>query len=306
MNKNDLFCDICGKQFKYNSIYLKHINKKKPCKNVNLQTIDNEYVDDDNINEIKKIYVNIIQKINDKTKKSIIDKCYFCNNLYSSKSNLLNHIRNNCKLYKELFSQQNKYKELINRYKSNNKITILNEEIIRLKQKNNKNIIKDNNDNNVKTINNNININNNNNNLHIHLNSFGKEDLSHITDEDYKIYIKTIYNGLVSFIKHVHCSEDNPANFNIYLDNPHSKSIKIFQDNKWLLKDSDEVITKIKDDKLNILDKKVEEFNDDKLKTKLEDYKTRLQDNQGANKLLTNRIKDLLYNNNNNDIKDLE
>ena len=149
--------------------------------------------------------------------------------------------------------------------------------------------------------NSNINITNNltNNNLHIHLNSFGKEDLSHITNDDYKNNIRTIYNVLISLIKQVHFSEENPANYNIYLEDVNSKSIKIFQDNTWLLKDSNEVISQLKDDKLNILDQKVEEFNDEHLKNKLEAYKNRLNDNEEATKILNNRIKNVLYNNDN-------
>lgn len=299
MEQNTFNCYYCNKEFKFKSLYQRHINKKKSCQNI---------VDDNNqkIEEINKKYINITQLINNKYNLSIVDKCYFCDKTFSIKSNLIKHKNNYCKNYKKLLILQQNYKELIN---NNNEITKLKEENKKLQEENNKIVIKNKDnikdDNNVKTINNNINI--NNNNLHIHLNSFGKEDLSHITDEDYKIYIKTIYNGLVSFIKHIHFSEDNPSNFNIYLDNPRSNSIKIFEDNKWLLKDSNEVITKIKEDKLNILDKKVEEFNDEKLKTKLENYKTRLQDNKDATNMLTNRIKDLLYNNNNDDnIKGLE
>jgi len=66
-----------------------------------------------------------------------------------------------------------------------------------------------------------------------------------------------------------------------------------------LLKDSNEVISQLKDDKLNILDQKVEEFNDEHLKNKLEAYKNRLNDNEEATKILNNRIKNVLYNNDN-------
>jgi len=305
---NKIFtCDDCGKEFKYNSVYLKHINRKYPCKLGDLNDI--------NINEIKRRHTNLMQKINDKKKNSDTDKCYFCNNIYSTKGNLLNHVKNNCKSHKELLSELENFKKIIDdskkiikiNKKKDVEIKVLKEENKKLKEENNKIVIADKNTNindvkNINITNNNRIINNkitnNNNNLHIHLNSFGKEDLSHITDEDYKRYIRTIYIGLISFIKHVHCSDDNPANSNIYLENVDSKSVKIFENNQWLLKDSNEVITQLKDDKLNILDKKVEEFNDDHLKNKLEAYKTRLSDNEEATKILNNKIKDVLYNNN--------
>ena len=295
-------CVVCNKTFKFNSLYQRHLNKKNPCRN-NINFDNNQ-----NIEDINRKYINITQLISDKNKKSVIDKCYFCDKEFSTKGNLTKHKNNNCKVHKDLISQQQKYRELINKLKNNIEIATLKEEIKKLQEENNKIVIADNNNKDAKNINitnNKITNNLTNNNLHIHLNSFGKEDLSHITDEDYRRYINTIYFGLVSFIKHIHCSEEKPSNCNIYLEDVKSKSIKIFQDNKWLLKDTNEILTQLKDDKLNILDKKVEEFNDDKLKTKLHAYKIRLNDNQDATKILTNKIKDILYINN-EDVKALE
>jgi hypothetical protein len=309
-------CEICNKTFKYNSLFLKHKNKKKPCRN------NNEAEQD--MNDINRKYANITQLISDKNKKSVIDKCYFCDKNFSTKGNLIKHKNNACKNYKDLLLQQQNYRELINKLKNKDiEIANLKEENKKLQEENNKIIVADKNNtvdkNNINVQNSNINITNNkitnnkitnnkitNNNLHIHLNSFGKEDLSHITDDDYKRYIRTIYNGLISFIKHVHCSGDNPANCNIYLEDVNSKNIQIFENDTWLLKDSNEIISQLKDDKLDILDKKVEEFNDDQLKTKLDAYRTRLNYNKEANKILTNKIKDVLYNNNENNNKALE
>jgi hypothetical protein len=59
----------------------------------------------------------------------------------------------------------------------------------------------------------------------------------------------------------------------------------------WLIKDSNKVISQLKNNKLNILDKKVDEFNDGQLKIKLDAYKNRLNDNKEATKILTSRIK---------------
>ena len=63
----------------------------------------------------------------------------------------------------------------------------------------------------------------------INIVQFGKEDLSHISNNDYKQYIKDMYTGLINLIKHVHCSKDKPQNYNVYLTNFKGKYIKIFK-----------------------------------------------------------------------------
>ena len=281
-------CEICNKTFKYNSLFLKHKNKKKPCRNINEAKQD--------MNDINRKYANITQLISDKNKKSVIDKCYFCDKNFSTKGNLIKHKNNACKNYKDLLLQQQNYRELINKLKNKDiEIANLKEENKKLQEENNKIIIADNQ---PKNIQNNINITNNvtNNNLHIHLNNFGKEDLSHISDEDYIKYIKTLYRGLTKFIKHVHCHEDNPANFNILLEEKNSKNIKVFVDNKWIQTDSNQLISQLKDEKLNILDKKVEELQDEQLKNILEANKVRLTNNAEIGRILAEDIKLVLYN----------
>ena len=281
-------CEICNKTFKYNSLFLKHKNKKKPCRNINEAEQD--------MNDINRKYANITQLISDKNKKSVIDKCYFCDKEFSTKGNLIKHKNNACKNYKDLLLQQQNYRKLINKLKNKDiEIANLKEENKKLQEENNKIIIADNQ---PKNIQNNINITNNvtNNNLHIHLNNFGKEDLSHISDEDYIKYIKTLYRGLTKFIKHVHCHEDNPANFNILLEEKNSKNIKVFVDNKWIQTDSNQLISQLKDEKLNILDKKADELQDEQLKNILEANKVRLTNNAEIGRILAEDIKLVLYN----------
>ena len=108
-------------------------------------------------------------------------------------------------------------------------------------------------------------------------------------------------NSLPNLVKRVHFDKSKPENFNIYLEDVKSKTIKVYEDNEWVSKDADEIITKLKDDKLTILDKKADEINDDKLKTKLNIYKNRLQNNREANKILDDRIKNVIHNNSNMD-----
>ena len=69
----------------------------------------------------------------------------------------------------------------------------------------------------IKNQSNNITINNTiNNNLTVNINSFGKEDLSHITLEDYKKYLNGFFKGFIEFIEKVHFDKNSPKNRNLY------------------------------------------------------------------------------------------
>jgi uncharacterized C2H2 Zn-finger protein len=130
-NKENIYkCVNCNKIFKYNSLYQKHLNNKKPFQN----NEDNNQ----NINIINRKYANITQLISDKNKKSVINKCYFCDKEFSTKGNLIKHKKASCKNYKELILKQQYYRELINKLKNkDNEIAKLKEEIIKLKEINN-------------------------------------------------------------------------------------------------------------------------------------------------------------------------
>ena len=164
----------------------------------------------------------------------------------------------------------------------------MREEIKKLKEENKKLVVTNN-------------ITNNNNNLHFHLNNFGSEDLSHLSIEYFRELIRIPNNSLPNLVKRVHFDKTKPENFNIYLEDPKSKTIKVFRDNEWVAQDADEIIAKMKDDKLTILDKKADEIKDDKLKTKLNTYKKRLQNNVEVEQILGNKLKNVIYNNSNMD-----
>jgi hypothetical protein len=196
-------CNVCNTIFKSEYLLTKHKNSKISCvssliKANNTEVINNEKLD---IKQLRKKINNIQTQINIKNNASInnvnntSNTCKYCNQIFSRKHILINHINNICTIKKSLLNKLEVCKKDLDNYNKNKdkdiKIAHLEEEIIELKNKNNKNNI--------------VNITNNNkitnNNLHIHLNSFGKEDLSHITDDDYKRYIRTIYNGFISLIK---------------------------------------------------------------------------------------------------------
>ena len=264
-------CSKCNKEFKFKSILDKHINRKTPCdKIVNTNCNDNI--------EIYRQYNIINSKINKLTKKSSKNKCEFCNSTLANRSNLLKHIDNNCKEKKILIIERDKLKFAYDLLKQNKNIIITTQ--------NKSQII--NNTNNTNNITNNINI--TNNNLTLQINPFGKEDLSHITLEDYKKCLEQRFPGLFEYIKLVHLNKDVPQNHNILLTNQRSKFIKVYKDGKFKTEYKDEIIE-------DILNKNM---------GRLEDKAMKLEEEGKINNKIINNHKEFqktYYKNNKNVIK---
>jgi len=88
----------------------------------------------------------------------------------------------------------------------------------------------------------------------INLNSYGNEDMSHITDKLKSEFIKIPYAMIPKMIEAVHFNDNKPENKNISLTNIRDNKIKIFSDNKWIYKDKDETINDLVDGKYYILE----------------------------------------------------
>ena len=74
----------------------------------------------------------------------------------------------------------------------------------------------------------------NQNNINITINDFGKEDVSHITNQFIlNIISKMNRSSLLRYIKAVHC--DNPYNLNIILPNTTQKLVLIWKNGQWIL-----------------------------------------------------------------------
>jgi hypothetical protein len=246
-------CNNCKKEFKYKSQYTRHLELKLGC----------DYIK----NTSKKIN-DISEEINDKVMKSlnknIITKdyiCLFCDGKFSTKGNVTKHLNNVCHIKKKL----EKDKEKISSDKKNYENNILSEDKkeIKLLRKTIAKLLK-NNSPNITINNNNITQNITNNNLMINLNSFGKEDLSHITIEDYKKYLNGFFRGFIEFIEKIHFDETAPQNQNICITNLKSKYLSVFDDGKWLTKEKNDIIDNLITKKYNILSDKCEELDEAK------------------------------------------
>ena len=68
----------------------------------------------------------------------------------------------------------------------------------------------------------------------IQINSYGNEDLSHITDSLKTQLINIPFGMIPKLIEYVHFSSDKPENKNIVLANKNDNKIKIFSQGKWV------------------------------------------------------------------------
>jgi len=233
-------CNECNEEFKYNSLLKRHQSRKRNC-----------MTDDDYNKKIADLTTEIETKINQSFENKT--KCLFCEKEYLNKGNLSKHIHNVCLIKKNLeqtktiIIQQQKEKTMENNIKN------MENKLAKIIKNQSKNI---NITNNINTINNN----NINNNVMININSFGKEDLSHISLDDYKKYLSGFFHGFIKFIEKVHFDDNMPENKNICITNLKSKYIHIFENNQWTTKEKRDVLDKFIQKKYNTLVDKCEEL----------------------------------------------
>jgi len=269
-------CNKCNKVFTYNYLLIRHQSRKTSCIPKSAQTELNIVGLDDKIREID----STIKKRFDQSINSKNFKCYLCLVNFTNKSNLSRHCINYCIKKKQL---ENEKKNLILSKKN------LQEKIYQ-----NNNILTQN-----------INIENNTNIVvniinPFKINSFGQEDVTHIRREDYIKYMSTYFRGFLSFIENIHFNKNVPENHNVYISNINSKYAIVYENSQWKLKDRDEVIDKIKSDKFNFLDKKVEDMDKDldiKVKNRFEDFRNKLIELEEADANTQQDIRLMLYNN---------
>ena len=230
-----------------------------------------------NQNEIIGITDN---KLNNLIKIDELNKCLECNKIFASDKSLKRHILNYCKSY-----------EIINKSDLIQKIYELKKEL------NNKDLSK------LDEINinskNQISVNNTVNNITI--NAYGKEDLSHITEKDYKNIFNKCNSAIPMLIELVHFNEDKPENTNVYISNMKSQYAYVYDGKKWILKNKNELIDDIYDNKCIILLEKYDDLknilNDQTIRM-FEHFKTKY-DTDDMKENVLNRIELVLYNNRN-------
>lgn len=100
-----------------------------------------------------------------------------------------------------------------------------------------------------------------NNNIIIH--AYGKEDISFLKDKDFLEMLNNSGTSVQTLVKKIHFNEEHPENKNVKITNKKQPYAKVYNGDKWLLKDKKETISDLVEDKMNILDSKFDELQDD-------------------------------------------
>ena len=232
-------CERCLKEFNKKCNYNNHILRKIKCKNAAPKCTD----------PAPKCTG---LKSNEETKEDAI-KCNYCGAIFTRGSSLTRHIESRCKVKKE---NDNKMEELmtilIEIKDSNNE---LKEDVKKLKEENTKykNII--NNTQNIGTLNN-----IGTQNITFKINAYGKEDSSKITVNDYKRILGRGMNSVPAFVEKLHFDKNVPENHNVYISNLRDEYVLMYDGKIWRLKNRDDALQQLYEDKSDILETKFEEL----------------------------------------------
>jgi len=330
-------CPRCGYNTLIKTKYTCHLRRKYICDNINTDdTLIEEYKKYNIIDKIKlcenthKIPINgdeythktLIKYpknddeiINDDSDEDNINKCEYCKKILSSYKNLWRHLKtckekekddnndNMIELVKLLNEQLKEQKKQMNEQMKEQKEQI-KEEKKQMKEERQilNNQIKEQNSQ-IKELIKKAGITNSNINIqqNIKLLSYGNTDMSHLTDKDYMKCLNHSNFCVPYLIEQIHFDPQKPENHNIYISNIKNNYVMLYNGNKWILKDRDEAITNLIDDKDVILEQKLEEWikkgNEyPKIMNKFKRYIEKKDNNKVLNKI-KDEIKLVLFNN---------
>ena len=273
-------CNLCKKTFDHKSAYGRHLNRQKSC------------VAGQMVGQIQMPSKNILNENDDIDRKND-NSCMYCDKIFTKRFNLQRHLTNGCKKeasYIKNITESNTSNEL------SKEINILKQKILELENKQST-ITNTNNSNNVNNSNNNTNNGTINN---IVINQYGKEDMSHITLQDFKGLFSRCNSCVPFFVELLHFNKDKPENNNIYISNMKSQYLMMYDGAKWKLADKNSTIDDMYDDKCEILINKYEDLKDHLDDTIMNKFNKFLNKYEEMKNNVTKDIKLVLYNNRNN------
>ena len=231
-------CKSCNFKTKLKTDYARHLKTKKHGRNMGCEIIKLEETTLMTQNDPKMTQNDPKMTQNDPkmTQESSKFKCEYCDKVFSTKAHKRRHELHRCKEIPTSFSHEKDKKEWL---KEKNKL--YNQIDALIKKAGN-------------TTNNNIN-----------LNSYGNEDLSHISDSFKTGLLKGPYAMIPKMIKAVHFSDDMPENKNIEITNKKDKWINIFKNGKWEYCKRTEILNDIMNNNYYLLDSHYDEIGKDLL-----------------------------------------
>lgn len=241
-------CQRCGYQTTNKSYLKRHLLRKNLCKPIMNEIDRYDLLISNGFDEESKIYEKSAKNTHLYPQKSSINEdniCRYCNKKLSSYKNKWRHEKT-CKQKKEidelsLLKEQNKI--LVNKDKEREK------EIKEYKKQQDKEMkkmmklieklmMKSTNN----TTNNNTNkgtINNNQQNIVF---NFGKEEIEYIKPKDFVKLIEKPLNAIPRLLELKHFHPKHPENHTVRKLNKHDKFMEIMKNNKWEIKDKNDVI----------------------------------------------------------------
>jgi hypothetical protein len=105
----------------------------------------------------------------------------------------------------------------------------------------------------------NIKIDNQTNNI-INIVAYGQEDLKKISDAEYQRILRRGFNSVPAFMESLHFDKNKPENHNVYISNMRDDYILMYDGAKWRLKNREDTLQQLYEDKADILETKFEEL----------------------------------------------
>jgi hypothetical protein len=263
------YCDSCNYETTRKSNYVKHCLTKKH--------IDNEK---NKVNKTNKIEF----------------QCNKCGKEYKHQSSLCKHNKKCIKNTNEIIGNNSTEKDDKDYNELKELVIALNEQIkiqrVQIEKILDKKELKE-----IREINGSFNTINNIQN-HIQVLPYNNTDLSHLTDKDYKNCIKHVNLCVLKLIEKIHFNPSKPENMNIYISNLNNKYIMVYDGTNWQLKNRQNELDRLYEEKEMMLEEWLEENNDTEIKDKFIKYLNNKEKDETLN-FIKDEFKLLMYNNKN-------
>jgi uncharacterized C2H2 Zn-finger protein len=228
-------CERCLKEFGLKSDYTRHLNKKFPCK-----------ISPQNSTKIPQKSTQM---------ECVTDnelKCNYCEKVFSRSDSLNRHISGYCKVKKANDAKMEELMERLIKIEESDKKN--KEKIEKLEAENAKyhKIINNNTQNNINH--------QTNNNITFKIKAYGTEDTSKITVSEYKRIFGRGMNSTPALLEKLHFDKNTPENHNVYISNLRDEYVLMFDGKIWRLKDREDALQQLYEDKSDILETKFEEL----------------------------------------------
>jgi hypothetical protein len=295
-------CPRCGYETHIKTIYVRHLERKLKCKpNLSDTNLVEEYIKYDIKYTKKEPQKNRKKPQNDmlptaekpqKTAENIQilvenTKCKYCGKIFLRKDSLPRHLRS-CKEKKKDDEDKKNLLDLVNLL---NKQLEEQREQLNKKDKQIEELIKKSG----------INIGTQNVQQNINILAYKDTDISHLTDNDYLKCLKHSNFCIPHLIEKIHFNPKKPENHNIYISNLKNNYVMIYDGHKWNIKDRDESIQDLIDEKEVFIEQKLEEWIENgnqypDIMKKFNRYLEKKENDKVLNKIKT-EIKFILFNN---------